>query len=398
MNNIKKYRKRLIPIITNHINTLDQIIENGSLGSDVAVKHKTSLLKLLEGKVSSTDIDLENIHESYEKIPVSSCDSFLLKAKGDCILGRILISNLFKDKEGDDDGINALFGDNGNSPDANLSFIYLWLSFEVSHMKLYSSLRSMSELFMFFVDGSMIMVGGMVQTMPPTHFPQFFAYICEYWRNVYASQALRSLGSNETRYLLPLKIELSKKELENKSILEADINDADKRMNDILSSIKDDYSHVMPGMKDLTQKQMLTAIQQPLSKDNKISYLELFSVMIRNFKKSSGGKRITNMFKDIPITLDDAILNENHLGLFTLIYTDMYNKDNKKTDDEVSKELFLYAVNYSHQKNYGIAGIIAEEAKAFNRSSQEIQQFIEDNGTAMFEKELKINLNDDFLL
>ena len=104
-------------------------------------------------------------------------------------------------------------------PDSQLAFSYLWLSFELSHLKLFSSLVSLSELFLFFVEGNMIMVAGYVATIPPSTFPEFFSVVCEYWRNVYASQALRSLGSSETRYIKKLNVDFSHKDIDEKIML-----------------------------------------------------------------------------------------------------------------------------------------------------------------------------------
>ena len=178
---------------------------------------------------------------------------------------------------------------------------------------------------------------------------------------------------------------------------ETDINSADKRIEELAIVIGDKYGHLIPALKDADYKVMLSAVQSPISENDNTTYLKLFDIMIRNFKKSSAGKVVTDLFKKIPISIDDAFKNENHYGLFTLVYTDMYNKENKKSDTEVSDELFRYAVQYFNDRNHGIAVMIAEEALLFNRDNESVIGFIEDNGSALMEKELGINVRNDDL-
>jgi hypothetical protein len=142
---------------------------------------------------------------------------------------------------------------------------------------------------------------------------------------------------------------------------------------------------------------MLAAIQQPLSEDESVNYINLFLMMIRNMRKSSAGEKITNLFKNIPMSLDEVFKNENYYGLFTLVYADMYNKKNKKSDLEVSKELFKYAIRYNNEWKYGIAFLVAEEALVFDYTNEKIDQFIEDVNLKLFEREVGIDLSDDSL-
>mgnify|MGYP001228831351 FL=1 len=97
------------------------------------------------------------------------------------------------------------------------------------------------------------------------------------------------------------------------------------------------------------------------------------------------------------MSLDEVFKNENYYGLFTLVYADMYNKKNKKSDLEVSKELFKYAIRYNNEWKYGIAFLVAEEALVFDYTNEKIDQFIEDVNLKLFEREVGIDLSDDSL-
>jgi len=368
--------------------TIDEIIPHANLEIDSLKYHRDALNYLLKGRPSRAIDCLFDAHKKYEQIDIEECDPYLLKAKGDCILDAIIISNVYEEKY---DLIDF-------NPDSQLAFSYLWLSFELSHMKLYSSLASLSELFLFFTEGNMIMIAGSIQTLPPSHFPHFFSIVCQHLRIIYVSTDIYSLGSTERRYLTPLNVDISQEEKDLFQIYKSEMESAYKRLDEMVIFVGDHYQHLMPNLKGIDRKKMLTAINQPISSDNQITYHQLFETMIRNMRKSSGGKKITELFKNIPLKKDDVLRNENYYGLYTLIYTDMYNKENKKTDDEISDKLFGIAQEKSSYGNYGFAGAIAQEALIFAKGDKtlklEIERFIEENSGKLLEKETETNIDD----
>jgi len=378
---IKPLPIRYQEFIRTQLDTIENILLDNNVGSEPARYHRDGLNQLLKGRPDNAIKHFYKAHLEYENIDVEQCTADLIKAKGDCILDYIIVLNIY-------DNIYELSDFESNS---TLAFTYLWLSFEISHMKLFSSLVSLSELFLFFVEGNMIMASGFIQTMPPTYFPEFFSIVCHYWRNVYAAQALRSLGAGETRYLKKISLDLSQEEKKLKNYYESEIESADTLIEDLTTIISEKYSHLMPNLNNIDVDMMIEAITNPISSDENISYLELFDIMIRNIKKNSAGENITNMFKNIQITKEDAFQNENKYGLYTLIYTDIYNKENRNNDSNVSEELFDYAIQYFNNENYGIAGQIAKEALVFNRGSTKIKQFIEENSSSLLKKEMGID-------
>ena len=382
-----KLSTQINELLSSQINDLNAIIESNSAGLKAANIHLRAIEYLLTDKPTKAMSSFKSANVEYENINIIDCTPSLLKAKGDCILGGIIYSNVYEN-----DLVMSDF-----RPDPTLAFVYLWLSFELSHMTLFSSLVSLSELFLFFTEGNMIMISGFIQTVPPSHFPEFFSVVCQYWRNVHVAQAMRSLGAGETRYLKELNVELSESEKEKKLFYQLEIDSANKRIKELARVIEDKYCNLMPNLKGMDYEKMLAAIQQPLSEDESVNYINLFLMMIRNMRKSSAGEKITNLFKNIPMSLDEVFKNENYYGLFTLVYADMYNKKNKKSDLEVSKELFKYAIRYNNEWKYGIAFLVAEEALVFDYTNEKIDQFIEDVNLKLFEREVGIDLSDDSL-
>jgi len=369
--------------------TITEILKNENEGLEAVKLHGHGLEYLMKGNPAKAINLIYEAHQKYENISIKNCTPHLLKAKGDCILDAIIISNLYEKK----------YDLNEFKIDEIGAFVYLWLSFELSNTTLRSSLVSLSELLLFFVEGNMILTAGFVQTMPPMHFPEFFSLVCQYWRNVWASTALRSLGSNEIRLYKKADVDLSKKQRLQRSHYKSEIKNSFKRIYEIAADANIKYNFKMQNLENNEEghKRIIKAIMNPISKNDNVSYLELFDILIRNLKKSSAGKRITDLFKNIPITMENAFKNENHYALFTLIYTDMHNKENKKTEKDVSIELYHYAKKYYENSKYHTAMLIIEEALVFDNGNEKAKELREINGKAIMEKELGINLGSDII-
>ena len=73
-------------------------------------------------------------------------------------------------------------------------------------------------------------------------------------------------------------------------IYTSEIESTYKRLDEMVIYIGDKYQNLMPNLKGIDREKMLSAINEPISRDNQITYHQLFETMIRNMKKSSGGK------------------------------------------------------------------------------------------------------------
>lgn len=377
----KKYLpERYIPVLISQKENIQLVIQNENYGISAVQKHKRAINYIINGNPSKSMELLYEAYIIYEKIDISEYSSKLLKCRGDCLLDAIIISNIFEKK----------YNVDSFDPDSICAFVYLWISFELSHYTLLYSLKSISELFFFFAEGMMITVAGFIQTMPPTHFSEYFSIVCEYWIAVYAGIEFRSIGNpSEKRWLFGENKEVFPIDKERKKYLDKMIRSADNRIIELTTHTNNYYGH------NLDLKQMKQAIQEPISEEDNISYVDLFDTMIRNLKKNSAGPKVTDLFKRIPITFNEAFKMENAHALFSLIYADMYNKENKKSDVDVSEELFKLGIKYNQLGKYGTANVIFKEALCFNRNNYQIQDFIEQNTAQLLKKETGINMNKD---
>ena len=355
--------QKYIDFISSHLNDVESIINEGGIGKEPASVHKKALNSLIIGKPYDSIKLLEKADTLYKNIDISESSPKLIKCKGDCLLHGIIIDNVYEQK----------YNIQSFKPDAVSAFTYLWISVEMSHYKLLESLKSISELFCFFADGVMITAAGGVQSMPPTHFPEYFSIVSEYFIIMFGGIELRSLGNpSEKRHLMVSNPEIVPIDSERESFLINQIKLAQNRI-DILTNITNEKyrQNISSG------KAMQQAIMKPVSENDTTSYFDFFEIMIRNLKRM---KSENIYFKQIPVSFDEAYNNENQHLLYSIIYSGMYYGGNKKSYEEVSIELYNLAHRFNKDLKYGTANLIINEAKFFNPNNDEIDEFIRKNG------------------
>ena len=362
-NNKNKFYNDYYDLFKSQLMSFEIVIQFGNIALSPATRHKNAIDQIKNGNIEKAIQALKLATSEYEMIQYSESTARILKCKGDCILTQMLINKI-------PGNIHIIENIDSKATEA---FVFLWLSFELSHYTILDSLESISEIFCLPSSIGINIEGFVGMTLP-----YGFSLVSEYLRSLYAIIAINSLETSGHKYDNKWVISdfNSTKHIPNpydyfdgpELALEYYTGELDKaniRIKKFLSIqrkyIKKDFSDI--SIDDYIEKSML---------------LESFEIMVRNMKKGSGHDEFLSLFKKFPMNLDEAIQKENTYAIFTLVYTDMFGKFNnvRKSDTEVADELHKIAINYFMKENYNTAIIILLEGLQFDKNNNDIVQLL----------------------
>ncbi len=367
-NNKTKFYNDYRDLFNSQLASIEIVIQLGNIASIPAINHKNAINQINNGDIENAIQDLKLATKEYDKIQYAESTPRILKCKGDCILTQMLINYVFKD----------IYNIKDIDVKASEAFVFLWLSFELSHYTILDSLESISELFCLPSSISVSIEGFIGMTLPFQ-----FSLVSEYLRYFYANMAISSLETSKYSYDGKWVISdfNSTNQIPNINnyfdgpglSLEYYNRELDKANNRIIKFLSIQGKFSQEDISDILIDDFI----------EKSGLLKRFENMIRNIKKGSGHDELLLMFKNFPMNLDEAIRNENSYAIFTIVYSDMFEKELRKhnsnvgkTDTEVAAELHNIAVYFSKKEKYGTAIIILLEAHQFDKKNDNIVQLL----------------------